>query len=79
MRRIETKNEESEELTSMSILGHLEELRSRLLKCLAGIAIAIALSFTFTDALWDFVEQRSRCGAKGAAYRRRLWLAPAVC
>ncbi len=72
MRRIETKNDESEELTGMSILGHLEELRSRLLKCLAGIAIAIALSFTFTDALWDFVEQPGKAALLAAGEAPRL-------
>ncbi len=60
MRGIETKKDEAEELASMSVLGHLEELRSRLLRCLAGIAVAVVLSFTFTDALWEFVKQPAK-------------------
>ena len=41
-------------------LGHLEELRSRLLSCQAGIALSVVLSFTFTEALWDFVKQPAK-------------------
>jgi len=59
MRRIETADEQ-EQLSSMSILGHLEELRSRLLKCVGGIAVAVLISFTFTDPLWNFVTQPAK-------------------
>lgn len=72
MRRIEAQKDESEELTSMSLLGHLEELRSRLLKCLAGIALAVALSFTFTDALWDFVKQPAKAALIAAGQPPQL-------
>src|ERR1035438_5255706 len=71
MRRIETSNDE-EQLSSMSIMGHLEELRSRLLKCLAGLAVAIAISFTFTDPLWDFVTQPGKAALIAAGQPGRL-------
>jgi sec-independent protein translocase protein TatC len=72
MRRIEAQKEESEELASMSLLGHLEELSSRLLRCLAGIALAVALSFTFTDALWDFVKQPAKAALIAAGQPPQL-------
>jgi sec-independent protein translocase protein TatC len=40
----------------MSFLEHLEELRSRIIKALAGIGIAFVLSLTFTRDLWEFVS-----------------------
>jgi sec-independent protein translocase protein TatC len=39
----------------MSFLEHLEELRSRILKMLAGVGIAFVLSLTFCNELWKFV------------------------
>lgn len=72
MRRIETQRDESEELAGMSLLGHLEELRSRLLRCLAGIALAVVLSFTFTEALWDFVKQPARAALIAAGQPAQL-------
>jgi sec-independent protein translocase protein TatC len=72
VRGIETKKDESEEFASMSILGHLEELRSRLLRCLAGIAVAVVLSFTFTDALWEFVKQPAKAALIAAGQPPQL-------
>jgi sec-independent protein translocase protein TatC len=72
MRRIEAQNNEPEELASMSLLGHLEELRSRLLKSLAGIGLAVVLSFTFTDALWDFVKQPAKAALLAAGQPPQL-------
>lgn len=72
MRRIEAPKDELEELASMSFLGHLEELRTRLLRCLAGIAVAVALSFTFTDALWDFVTQPGKAALIAAGQPPQL-------
>lgn len=44
-----------DELPSMSILEHLEELRSRLLKALGGVGVAFVLSVVFTNELWRLV------------------------
>jgi sec-independent protein translocase protein TatC len=41
----------------MSFLEHLNELRSRILRSLAGIGIAFLISLTFSSAVWDFVRQ----------------------
>jgi len=72
MRRIETRKDEPEELAGMSLLGHLEELRSRLLRCLVGIALAVVLSFTFTDALWNFVKQPAKAALIAAGQPPQL-------
>ncbi|HWZ34474.1 MAG TPA: twin-arginine translocase subunit TatC [Bryobacteraceae bacterium] len=40
----------------MSFLEHLEELRSRLIKMLAGLAVAFALSFGFSKPLWTVIS-----------------------
>ena len=39
----------------MSFLEHLEELRSRILKMLAGVAVAFLLSLTFCQEVWKVV------------------------
>jgi len=41
----------------MSFLEHLEELRSRIIRALIGVAVAFVLSLTFTYQLWQFVSQ----------------------
>jgi len=40
----------------MSFLGHLEELRMRLLLMLAGVGVAFVLSLTFANQLWLIVS-----------------------
>ena len=41
----------------MSFMEHLQELRSRIIRALIGVAVAFGLSLTFSNALWDFVRQ----------------------
>ncbi len=50
-------DDEEDGMLRMSFLEHLQELRSRIIKALLGIAVAFGLSLTFCNALWDFVEQ----------------------
>lgn len=55
----EDEDEEDDEekgMLRMSFMGHLEELRSRILQALFGVVIAFVLSFTFTNQLWAFVK-----------------------
>src|SRR5271166_2715459 len=47
--------DEEDGMLRMSFLEHLEELRSRIFKALAGIAVAFIASLTFSSQLWDFV------------------------
>ncbi|MBA3975698.1 MAG: twin-arginine translocase subunit TatC [Candidatus Solibacter sp.] len=41
----------------MSFMEHLEELRLRLIRALAGIAVAFAVCIFFADKIWDAVRQ----------------------
>ena len=41
----------------MSFMEHLEELRSRILKALAGVGVAFVFSILFTNQLWRLVSQ----------------------
>jgi sec-independent protein translocase protein TatC len=52
----DTGDDDDEGMLRMSFMEHLEELRSRLLWCLAGIGIAFALSLTFANQLWVIVS-----------------------
>ena len=52
--------DEDESMRRMSFLGHLEELRSLIVKCAAGVIVALLLSLLFTDPLWDFVQGPGR-------------------
>jgi sec-independent protein translocase protein TatC len=47
--------DEEDGMLRMSFLGHLEELRSRLLKMLAGMGVAFMLSLTFCQEVWNVV------------------------
>jgi sec-independent protein translocase protein TatC len=47
---------EEEGMLRMSFLEHLEELRSRILKSLAGIGVAFALSLYFAPQMWKAVS-----------------------
>jgi sec-independent protein translocase protein TatC len=49
--------DEEEGMLRMSFLEHLEELRTRIIRSLIGVAVAFALSLTFSNQLWDFVRQ----------------------
>src|SRR5438046_2024726 len=41
----------------MSFLEHLEELRSRIIKALMGIAVAFVASLAFTNPLWNVIKE----------------------
>ena len=51
----EEEDEEERGMLRMSFMEHLEELRTRLLRALLGIAIAFLLSITFCKQLWAVV------------------------
>jgi sec-independent protein translocase protein TatC len=48
---------EEDGMLRMSFLEHLQELRSRILRALAGLGVAFVLSLTFCSPLWDIVRQ----------------------
>jgi len=49
--------EEEDGMLRMSFLGHLEELRNRLVRALAGLGIAFVFCIFFTNSLWNGVRQ----------------------
>ena len=56
----------------MSFLEHLEELRSRLIKSLIGIAVAFCISLTFSNQLWAFVSRPAVAALTSLGYEPQL-------
>jgi sec-independent protein translocase protein TatC len=52
----EPEDADDEGMLRMSFLEHLEELRSRIIKALAGLGVAFALSLFFAERLWLVVQ-----------------------
>src|SRR5581483_6630620 len=50
------KDEEEKGMLRMSFMGHLEELRARLLKALLGLVVAFLASLFFAKDLWVVVQ-----------------------
>jgi sec-independent protein translocase protein TatC len=50
-------DDEEDGMLRMSFMEHLQELRSRILRALAGLGVAFVLSLTFCSPLWDIVRQ----------------------
>lgn len=48
--------DEEEGMLRMSFMEHLEELRSRIIKMLAGLAVAFVLSLVFANQLWEIIS-----------------------
>jgi sec-independent protein translocase protein TatC len=49
-------DEEDDGMLRMSFLQHLEELRSRLIKCLAGLGVGFLVAVVFANELWKVVS-----------------------
>ena len=49
-------DEEERGMLRMSFMEHLEELRARIIRALAGLVIAFLLSITFCKKLWEIVS-----------------------
>lgn len=52
----EEEDEEEDGMLRMSFLEHLEELRSRIIQVLIGMAVAFAFSLIFSNKLWQIVS-----------------------
>ena len=52
----EAEDPDEDGMLRMSFLEHLEELRSRLIRALGGLAVAFVLCIFFTDVIWDAVR-----------------------
>ncbi|HUQ92426.1 MAG TPA: twin-arginine translocase subunit TatC [Bryobacteraceae bacterium] len=53
---IEEEDMEEESMLRMSFLEHLEELRTRIIRSLIGMAVVFAFSLTFSKELWKIVS-----------------------
>jgi len=51
------EEEEEEQMLRMSFLEHLEELRARIIKSLAGIGVAFLFSLIFANQLWLIISE----------------------
>jgi sec-independent protein translocase protein TatC len=63
------EDEDDEGMLRMSFLEHLEELRSRILHALAGLAIAFVLSLTFSERLWRIVQEPAAEALRNLGYK----------
>src|ERR1035438_3238463 len=64
-------DEDDEGMLRMSFLGHLEELRTRIIRALMGVAVAFVLSLTYCSQLWDFVRQPAVAALKTLGYKQQ--------
>jgi sec-independent protein translocase protein TatC len=53
----EDEEDDDEGMMRMSFMGHLEELRTRLLRMVFGVIIVAVASLSFSSKLWDIVRQ----------------------
>lgn len=53
---VEPEPDEDDGMLRMSFLDHLDELRSRIIRALAGVGVAFALSLVFANELWLVVS-----------------------
>ena len=67
-----TDGDDEEGMLRMSFLEHLEELRSRILKMLAGVGVAFVLSLTFCSELWNVVSKPATEALKSLGFRPYL-------
>jgi sec-independent protein translocase protein TatC len=63
-----------EEMLTMSFVEHLTEARSRIIKALLGLAVAFAISLTFTDPLWRFVCRPAAHALQSLGYPPQLYV-----
>src|ERR1039457_2847350 len=61
-------DEDDEGMLRMSFLEHLEELRTRIIRSLMGVAVAFGLSLFYSNQLWDFVCQPAVGALKTLGY-----------
>src|ERR1017187_7347092 len=63
------EDEEDDGMLRMSFLEHLEELRSRIIKIIIGVGVALGVSLTFCDPLWNFVKQPAKAALIANGYQ----------
>jgi sec-independent protein translocase protein TatC len=66
------EDDDDDGMLRMSFLEHLEELRSRLLKCLGGLGIAFLLALFFAPQMWILVQQPAEVALRDLGFAPRL-------
>jgi sec-independent protein translocase protein TatC len=61
-------DEEDEGMLRMSFLEHLEELRTRIIRIIIGIGVALGIALTFCDPLWQFVVKPAKAALIANGY-----------
>ncbi len=64
-------DDDDEGMLRMSFLEHLEELRTRVIRSLMGVAVAFGLSLFYSNQLWDFVCQPAVGALKALGYKEQ--------
>ena len=65
-------DEEEGGMLRMSFLEHLEELRSRIIRALMGVAVAFVVSVIFTNKLWQIVSAPAKAALTALKYDPEL-------
>ena len=64
--------DEEDGMLRMSFMDHLEELRNRILKMLAGVGVAFLLSLYFCNDMWSFVSAPAMQALKANGFKPEL-------
>jgi len=64
--------DEEDGMLRMSFLEHLQELRTRIIRALWGVAAAFVVSLSFSNQLWNFVSQPAVQALKTLGYPQTL-------
>ncbi|MGE5569398.1 MAG: twin-arginine translocase subunit TatC [Rhodospirillales bacterium] len=68
----DSEDDEEEGMLRMSFVEHLEELRARILKALAGVGIAFALCLIFANDLWVAVSDPAVSALRTLGFQEKL-------
>jgi sec-independent protein translocase protein TatC len=65
---------QDDELLRMTFVEHLADLRTRLIRALAGLGVAFAISLTFTDPLWRFIQRPAAQALLAAGFPGKIYV-----
>ena len=66
-------DDEEDGMLRMSFLEHLEELRTRIIRSLWGLAVGFAVAVTFSPQLWDFIRRPAAVALKSLGLPEDLY------
>ena len=70
----EEEDADDDGMLRMSFLEHLEELRTRIIRCAIGVGVAFTVSLLFSSRLWDFVRQPAAIALTSLGYDPDLYV-----